>query len=236
MNFKVLQWQIFADPPRDGPGWIGWVDRRFAKRSIVFGQPFKRLPCQIKTLKIGIAALELGHQADRLGVMVKPAERLHGRIEGFLASVTERCMPKVVRQSQGFSKIVIDAEGPADAAGDLGDLYRMGKTRPVIVPLMKYKNLGLMFQAAKRGAMNDAVPVALEMTSIGILRLRMETAATGRALGRKWLQMPLVSGHCSISAHFCPATPGIKGIDFRFLFPTLSTLGARGNRWSIEIA
>ena len=72
-------------------------------------------------------------------------------------------MPQVVPQGDGFGQVFIQAEGTGQRPCNLGHLKRVGQAGPVMIPFRRKKNLGLEFQPAEGFAVDDPVPVPLEL-------------------------------------------------------------------------
>ena len=106
----------------------------------------------------------------------------HEVVKGLLTRVSERRVPEVVCQSDGMGQVLICADVLGNASGDLRGFERMGEPRPVVVPLVIGKYLGLVFEPAKRLGVYDPVAVPLERCSIVAFLFRVESAA---ALFRK---------------------------------------------------
>src|SRR5262249_38355327 len=122
--------------------------------------------------------------AEGLFVVVEPTIGLHGVVQRLLAGMTEGGMPEVVAERQCFGEILVEAEDPADRAGDLRHLDAVGQARPVVVALMVTEDLGLVLQSPERAGMDDAVAIALINRARRAFRLGNEAAArVGRATG-----------------------------------------------------
>ena len=119
------------------------------------------LEAQIESAKIRIANLDPVHRAQALRVVIEAAVRPHQIVEHVLAGVAERRMPEVVRERDRFGEFLVEAER-ARGAGDLRGLQRVREPRAVVVALVIDENLGLVFEAAKRGGMNYAIAIALK--------------------------------------------------------------------------
>jgi hypothetical protein len=85
--------------------------------------------------------------------------------------MTEGGMSKVVSKGDCFGQILVETEGPRDGATDRGDLDCVSQAGPVVVPLAVEKNLGLAVESSERGAVDDAVTVALIAAPEGMLVL-----------------------------------------------------------------
>ena len=153
---------------------FGDVGRRIAQRAVVLGEALERLPGQVQPVPAGIAALQQGHHAQALRVVVEAAERLHRQVERVLPGVAERRVAEVVGQRQRLGQVLVQRQFAGDRAGDLRHLDRMGQPRAVEVALVVDEHLGLVLQLAERGRMDDAVAVALERRARRRLRLRMQ--------------------------------------------------------------
>jgi iron-sulfur cluster assembly accessory protein len=88
-------------------------------------------------------------------------------------------MPEIVDQRDGFGQILVGLQGAGDRAGDLRDLYRMGKARAVVVALMRHEDLGLVLEATEGGRVDDAVAVALERRARRTFGFRNKAPARG---------------------------------------------------------
>ena len=136
-------------------------DRR-AHRAIMFGNPLKRFPTQVQAIEIGVVPLQMGHNADRLRIVIKATERRHQILQGILARMAERRMAQIMGQRHGLGQILIQPQGACDGARHLRHLDGMGQPRTEIIALMFHKNLGLVFEPAKGRGMDDPVAVTLK--------------------------------------------------------------------------
>ena len=125
-------------------------------------QAFQRLPGEIEAVECGIAALERGHDAQRLGVVIEAAEGGEAVVERALAGMAERRMAEIVRKRQRLGEILVEPERARERARDLGDFERVGEPRAVVIALVEDEDLRLVLEAAKGGRMDDAVAVAAE--------------------------------------------------------------------------
>ena len=159
-------------------------------------QPFQRLPGEIEPVERGIAALQRGHDPQRLRVVVEAAAGGEAAIERALAGMAERRMAEIVRQRQRLGEILVEAERAGERAGDLGHFQRVGQPGAEVIALVEDEDLGLVREPAEGGGMDDAVAVAAEGVAGRARRLRMEPAAaparsrTHRARVRLPLQPP----------------------------------------------
>ena len=132
------------------------------QRAVVLDQALQRLPGQVQPVELGIAPLQPGHDAQRLGVVVEAAERRHAVVERVLAGMAEGRVAEVVRQRQRLGQVLVEPQRAGQRAGDLRHLDRVGQPRAVVVALVVDEDLRLVLQAAEGGGMDDAVAVALE--------------------------------------------------------------------------
>src|SRR5260370_31488720 len=122
---------------------------------------FAHLKSEIEPGKVQVALLELLHDAQRLQIMIEPdAERAHQLVELTLSAVTERRMPEVVDECQGFGEFRVQAGRRSHRSGDLRDFEGMCEAGAKMIGEACSKDLGLRFRPAKRSRMNDAVAVA----------------------------------------------------------------------------
>jgi hypothetical protein len=120
---------------------------------------------QIEAVESTIALFQAIDDAQALQIVFEAAMALHAFIERVLPGVAEGSMTKIVCQRDGFGKIVIETQGARHRAGDLRDLDAVRQARSKQVAFVIHEDLGLVFEAAKGGGMNDPVPVALEFTA-----------------------------------------------------------------------
>ena len=130
---------------------FGDIGRRMPQRAVVLGQTLERLPGQVQPVPSGITALQQGHHAQALRIVVEPAERLHRQVQRVLPGVAERRMAKVVGQRQRLGQVLVQRQFAGDRAGDLRHLDRMGQPRAEEVALVVDEHLGLVLQLAERG-------------------------------------------------------------------------------------
>jgi hypothetical protein len=76
--------------------------------------------------------------------------------------MSERGVAEVVSQSNSLSEIFIEKKSLGHGTGDLSYLQGMGKAGSVVISFGGEKDLGLVFEAAKGLAVDDAVPVPHE--------------------------------------------------------------------------
>ena len=127
------------------------VDPRATQRAVVLDRAFERFPGQVKAVELGVMALEPGQDPQGLVVVREAAEPRHLGVQGFLAGVAERGVPKIVGKRHCFGEILVKAEGARDRACDLRHFEAVGQPGAVVVALVINKDLRLVGQPAKRG-------------------------------------------------------------------------------------
>ncbi len=98
-------------------------------------------------------------------------------LQRFFAGVPVRRMADVVEQGQRFDQVFVQPQSSADGPGDRSHFVGVGEACPVIVPHVAREDLHLTAQTPVGGAVHHAVPIALERTSVGMVRFRVFSAA-----------------------------------------------------------
>ncbi len=191
---------------RRGPGVEAQVDvggvfgdrppRRLAQavghRPIVLDHAFQGLPGQVQAVEFGVAALQLGHQAKGLDVVVEPPERLHARAQLFLARMGERRMAEIMGEGDCLCEVRVQAQRVGDGAGDLGDFQGVGEAGAEVVAFVGHEDLRLFLEPAERGGVDDPVAVARERGPGSARRLGVLAAARTRrilSIGGQWVHL-----------------------------------------------
>ena len=97
--------------------------------AVVLDQALERLPGEIEPVEGGIAALEPGHDPERLGIVVEAAIGRHQPIELALAGMAERRVAEIMGERDGLGQILVEPEHAGDRAGDLRHFDRMCVSR-----------------------------------------------------------------------------------------------------------
>ena len=166
-------------------------------------QSLERLLGQVEAVEIGVAALELGDEAQAVAVVVEAAVRCHAGVERVLAGVAERRVAEIVAERHRLGEFFVEPQRLGERASELGDLDRMGEARAEMVALVIDEHLGLVGKAAEGGRMDDAVAVALEVVAGRRRRLGVEAAAASgrdrrrKAPGRSLGPPPCSPPHCA---------------------------------------
>ena len=152
------------------------------QRAVVFGDAFERFPSQVQAVKIGVAMFEVGDQAQRVGVVIEAAERLHAFGQRVFAGMAERRVAEIVRERQRFGEVFMQAQRAADGAGELRDFETVREARAVMVAFVVDEHLRFIFETAEGGGMDDAIAVALEGGAGVAFFLAVQPAAAMRGI------------------------------------------------------
>ena len=114
-------------------------------------EPSERRVRQVEAVEVGVAALELGDNSQRVGIVVEAAVGGHAGVEGVLAGVAKRSMAKIVTKRDRLGQIVVEAKSASKRAGNLGDLDRVGEPGPEMVALVMDEDLRLVGETPERG-------------------------------------------------------------------------------------
>src|SRR6185369_1048783 len=101
----------------------------------------------------------------------------HQLAQLLLARVAEGRMPDVVAERDRLDQRLVQLQRASDRARDLRDLERVGHARAEVVAGAVDEDLRLVFEAAERAAVDDAVAVAREVGAVRVGGLGMLAAA-----------------------------------------------------------
>jgi hypothetical protein len=111
-------------------------------------------------------------------VVVKEISVLaHCDVVCFFAGMAEGRMTNIMNQSQGLDQIDVQAKLSRDGSGDLRDLNGVSQTIAKVIRVAAGKDLGFCLKTAERSGVNDAIPVALKVVAVGMLRLGITASA-----------------------------------------------------------
>ena len=144
----------------------------------VLDDALAQFPGEIQAGEFGVALLQFGDEAQGLLVVVESAEVLHQAAEGGFAGMSEGRMSHIVNEADCLHQVFICAQRAGDGTSDLRHLERVSQARAIIVAFVVDENLGLVFEAAEGGRVQDAVAVALERSAV--LRLFVQVGAAFR--------------------------------------------------------
>ncbi len=76
-----------------------------------------RGPGQVQAVEVGVAALELGDDAQGVAVVVEAAVAGHAGVERVLAGVAERGVAEIVAERDRLGEVVVEAQARGRARG-----------------------------------------------------------------------------------------------------------------------
>lgn len=124
---------------------------------------FARLEAQVQAVERAIVFLELVDDGQALQIVLEAAVLAHARVQCVLPGMAERRMAEIVRERNRFDEILVQAQVARHRTRDLRDFQAVRETGAEQVAFVIDEHLGLVFEPAERGRMNDAVAVALEL-------------------------------------------------------------------------
>ncbi|MPL73151.1 Iron-sulfur cluster insertion protein ErpA [bioreactor metagenome] len=157
-------------------------------RPVMLGDALERLPGQVEPVEGGIVPLELGHDPQRLRIVVEAAILLHQHRKRILAGVAEGRMAEVMGQRHRLGQIGVQPERAGDRARHLRHLDGVRHPGAVIIALVLDEDLGLVLEPAEGRGMDDPVAVALERRAEGRDALRKQPPAAGLGMAGIGLQ------------------------------------------------
>ncbi|PHJ94047.1 hypothetical protein VF09_37190 [Nostoc linckia z9] len=180
-QFQVMDLAIVEDRLRNGSTCplpaLGF------QRSIMLHKTFERLPGQVQSVEIGITPFELGHDTQRLGIVVEAAIGREHLVQRIFTRMAKRRVAEVVHQRHAFREILVELQSTRQRAGNLRHLDRVCQTGTIVVTIRADEDLGLVLEASKGGGVNDAVAVALEFGTRQAAALGKEAAAALPGIG-----------------------------------------------------
>ena len=187
---------VAQDRGRDAAGAVSLGRRAVCieERPVMLDQPGQRRLGQIEAVEGGVAALELGHDAQGMAVVVEAAVLDHAGVKRVLPGVPKRRVAEVVGERDRFGEVVVEPQGAGERARDLRHLDRVGEAGAEMVALVIDEHLGLVGEPAESGRMNDPVAVALEFGPRRRRRLGNQTRRARRigGVGRANLEASVV--------------------------------------------
>ena len=149
--------------------------------------------------------LQLGHQPQRMGIVIEPTDVGCDGIQRFLAGMAKGRVAQVVRQRHGLGQVFVGLKCARQAARQLRHFQRMGQAGAVIIAFMLHKDLGLVLEAAEGGGMDDAVAVAAIAAAGGAFGFPVQPAPAGLGPGGI---AGMGSGRADDGAQKVPCRPG----------------------------
>jgi hypothetical protein len=150
----------------------------------VLDQALQRFPCQVQPVEIGVAALQLGDDAQRLGIVVEAAIGRQHLVQRILAGMAERRVAEIMHQGHALGEILVDLQGPRQRARHLGHLDRVGQPGAVMIAVGTDEDLGLVLQPPEGGRVDDPVAVALEVGARRARSFKKQPTARGPRIRR----------------------------------------------------
>ena len=137
----------------------------------VLEDPLPHLAGEIEPRALPLELLDHPHALARVVEAAWHEARQHE-----LAGVAKGRVTEVMAHGHRLGEILVQAERARHRARHLGHLEGVGDAGPVVIPLGRQEDLGLVGKTAKRLGVEDAITVALERRAEIILRLRPCTA------------------------------------------------------------
>src|SRR5581483_165025 len=135
-------------------------------KSSVFPQTLAHLECQVQTRKIWVRIFKELDYSHTLAVVIEAAMIAHAFGQHLFARMPKRRVPQIVRESDCFREIFIQAQRTSNRATDRGDLNGVRQTGAQVIAGSVQKDLCLIFHSPKRAGVNDARAVTLEFSAI----------------------------------------------------------------------
>ena len=141
-------------------------------------QSFKGFPGQIESVEIRVTALERGHDAQRLRIVIETAANGEAAIECALACMAEWRMTEIMRKRQRFAKILVETKRARQRTRNLAHFKRVSEPGTKMIALVKDEDLSLVGEPAKSGGVYDPVAIAAEYIARAADRFWVEAATT----------------------------------------------------------
>ncbi len=152
-------------------------------RRAVLQDAFAGFEHQVQTVEIAVVLFQRIDHPQTLQIVFEAAVIAHALVEHVLADVAEGRVTQVVGQRHRFDQVFVDVQAARQGAADLRHFDRVGQEGAKQIPLVVEEDLGLVFEAAKRGRVDDAVAVALKLAARAGRRLGEGPAAALRGMG-----------------------------------------------------
>ena len=148
----------------------------------------------------------------------KPPMILHQAGKRHFAGMAEGRVTQIVREADRFDQVLVAAQGAGQRPADLGNFQGVGEAGAEVVAFVVDEDLGLVFQPAEGGGVQDAVAVALEGGAVFRLVVQIGAALgvpAAHAVGRKAFVLDLFEllageehGYDAISPHCLSSVQG----------------------------
>ena len=120
--------------------------------------------------------------------MLKPAVLAHALVQHILTGMPERSMSQIVSKTNRLGERFVQSQRTRDRPTDLRHFHRMCDSSAIKIALVIDEDLRLVDQASKGIRMDDAITIALELTTQVRRRLAELPTATAfvmRRVGRQ---------------------------------------------------
>src|SRR5689334_18533538 len=104
--------------------------------------------------------------------MLESAVLPHAFSQHFLARMTKRCVPEIMRKRNRFRQILIKRQSPGNGATHRCHFAGMRQTSTQMISCSVQKNLGLVLEPAKSARMDDPRSIALKFGPVSVLLFR----------------------------------------------------------------
>ncbi len=139
----------------------------------VFHQSCSHFPRQVQPREIRILDVQQVDPSEALLVVVKSAKPSHQRVQFVFPCVPERAVANVVREGNGLRERLIHVKDSGQRSCNCGDFNAVRQSSSVVIAIATGEDLGLVFEAPKASAVNNAVPVPLKTATGGVLLFAM---------------------------------------------------------------
>ena len=134
----------------------------------MLGNPFAHLVGKVQPPETGVFLFDLHHRAQRVAVVLEATGILHHRVQHALADVSERRMPKIMRESDCLAERGVEPEHSCHRPRQLGHFDSVRQPRTEVVTVVVGEDLSLVLEAAEGARVNDTIAVALEGIPVGV--------------------------------------------------------------------
>ena len=95
-----------------------------------------RLLGQVEAVEIGVAALQLGDEAQAVAVVVESAMGRHAGVERVFAGMAERRVAEVMAERHRLGEFFVEPERLGERASELCDFDRVGQSGAEVIALV----------------------------------------------------------------------------------------------------
>ena len=131
----------------------------------MFEDPLPGLEREVESVVKRVTLFQLVHYPQALQVVLKAPEVSHAAIQGVLTRMPKWGVPQIMGQRDSFYQVFVDLQRTRNRPPELRDLQRMGQPGPKKISLVVQEDLCLVDKPTKCCGMDDAVAVALVVSS-----------------------------------------------------------------------